>query len=194
MAGLRDRLSRAWNTLLPLALVVLIVAPVLPNAALGGAPSKLAQWLKKISVVQTWNMYAPDPTRAHTYIAVYAEFEDGRREPLAEAEQADSGWDTTWAWAKTRVDIWRFYAVLSPDKPNNNRLWYLRSLCVREALDGDPPRKIVAERVRRRFTAPDKVRAGKPGLGPAERKPLASIDCKSWPVRDMVADAQARHG
>ncbi|MCY1053766.1 hypothetical protein [Nannocystis sp. SCPEA4] len=195
MAGLRDRLSTAYNTLLPLALVLLIVGPVLPNAALAGAPSKLAQWLKKISVIQTWNMYAPDPTRAHTYIAIYAEFEDGRREALAEAEQAKSGWDTTWAWDKTRNDIWRFYAVLNPDKPNNNRLWYLRSVCVREALARpEPPRKIVAERVRRRFTPPDKVRAGKPGLGQVERKPLATVDCKSWPVRDMVAEALARQG
>jgi hypothetical protein len=195
MAGLRDRLSTTWNTLLPLALVLLIVAPSLPNAALGEVPSKLAQWQKKISVVQTWNMYAPDPTRAHTYLAVYAEFEDGRREALVEAEQAQSGWGTTWAWRKTRADIWRYYAVLNPDKPNNNRLWYLRSLCVREALAREePPRKIVAERVRRRFTPPDRVLAGKPGLGPVDRKPLATIDCKTWPVRDMLADARARHG
>lgn len=195
MAGLRDRLETIWNTLLPLALVALIVGPALPKAALGGVPSTLAQWQKKISVVQTWNMYAPDPTRAHTYLAVYAEFEDGRREALPEAAQAQAGWGTTWAWQKTRVDIWRYYAVLNPDKPNNNRLWYLRSLCVREAMArGEPPRKIVAERVRRRFTPPDRVRAGKPGLGPVERKPLATIDCKTWPVRQMLADAQARHG
>ncbi|MDC0715390.1 hypothetical protein [Nannocystis bainbridge] len=195
MPGLRDRLSTIWNTLLPLALVVLIVGPSLPKAALGEVPSKLAQWQKKISVVQTWNMYAPDPTRAHTYLAVYAEFEDGRRVALPEAAQASAGWGTTWAWQKTRVDIWRYYAVLNPDKPNNNRTWYLRSLCVREALAGaEPPRRIVAERVRRRFTPPDRVRTGKPGLGPVERKPLATIDCKSWPVRDMLADAQARHG
>ncbi|WAS97622.1 hypothetical protein [Nannocystis punicea] len=195
MAGLRDRLSTAWNTLLPLALALLIVGPSLPNAALGEVPSTLAQWQKKISVVQTWNMYAPDPTRAHTYLAVYAEFQDGRREALVEAEQAQSGWGTTWAWRKTRVDIWRYYAVLNPDKPNNNRLWYLRSLCVREALAREePPRKIVAERVRRRFTPPDRVLAGKPGLGPVDRKPLATVDCKTWPVRDMLADARARHG
>ncbi|MFY0541727.1 hypothetical protein [Nannocystis pusilla] len=106
------------------------------------------------------------PDRAHTYIAVYAEFEDGRREALPEAAQAQHGWGTTWAWQKTRVDIWRYYAVLNPDKPNNNRLWYLRSLCVREAMAREqPPRKIVAERVRRRFTPPDRVRAASRGSG-----------------------------
>lgn len=195
-AVLWRRLSLTWDTLLPLALALVIVGPSLPKPLAGELPSKLAQWLKKISVVQTWNMYAPDPQRAHTYLAVYAEFEDGRREPLVEAEQANAGWGTTWAWRKTRADIWRFYAVLNPDKVNNNRTWYLRSVCVREALAREePPRRIVAERVRRRFTPPHQVAAGKPGLGAVERKPLATMDCKSWPVRDMLAAArERRHG
>src|SRR5690606_412835 len=141
---------------------------------------------------QTWNMYAPDPQRAHSYLAVYAEFVDGRREALVEAHQANAGWDTTWAGLKTRADIWRFYAVLNADKGNPNRTWYLRSVCVREALArGVVPRKIVAERVRRRFTSPDRVREGKPGLGPVERKPTQHIDCAAWPVPEMIAAARA---
>ena len=31
-------------------------------------------------------MYAPDPQRAHSYLAVYAEFEDGRRTLVAADE------------------------------------------------------------------------------------------------------------
>lgn len=187
-AGLWRRLSLFYNTALPLALALLIAGPGLH---LFEWSSLLAQWQRPISVSQTWRMYAPDPQRAHTYLAVYAEFEDGRREALVEAEQAARGWGTTWAGRKTRADIWRFYAVLNPSKPNNNRTWYLRSVCVREALAREqPPRKIVAERVRRRFASPERVRDGKPGLGPIERKPLASVDCQSWPVVDMIAAAR----
>lgn len=187
-SGLGRRLSRVYHTVLPLALALLISVPLLPNAALGEVPSKLALGMKKISVVHNWNMYAPDPQRAHTYLALYAEFADGRREALLEAEQAVRGWTTTWAWQKTRADLWRFYAVVNPDKPNNNRTWYLRAVCVREALArGEVPRRIVAERVRRRFTSPDRVQAGKPGLGPIDRQGIGSVDCRTWPVRDMLA-------
>jgi hypothetical protein len=149
--------------------------------------------MKTISLVHNWNMYAPDPQRAHTYLAVHAEFADGRRVALAEAEQAASAWTRIWGWQKTRVDVWRFYAAMNADKPNVNRTWYLRSVCVREALArGEAPTQIVAERVRRRFTSPDRVRAGQPGLGPLDRKHVGAVDCRTFPVRDMIAAASSR--
>lgn len=193
MPGLRDRLRITYHTLVPLAVATLLVAPKLPIEPLAPVRSALSGFLKKISVIQAWNMYAPDPQRAHTYLAVYAEFDDGRREALREAHQAEAGWSTIWGWQKTRADMWSFYATLNPDKVNANRTWYLRGVCVRETLArGEVPRKIVSERVRRRFNHPDRVRAGQPGLGPIERDKLQSVDCRSWPIRDMIAEARAR--
>lgn len=190
---LSRRLSRVYNTVLPLAIAALISVPLLPTSVFGQVPSKLALGMKKISLVHNWNMYAPDPQRAHSYLALHAEFADGRREALVEADQAARAWTTIWGWQKTRADIWRFYAVMNPDKPNVNRTWYLRSVCVREALAREEaPIRIVAERVRRRFTHPDRVRAGQPGLGPIDRKSIGSVDCRTAPVRDMIAAARSR--
>lgn len=193
MAGLRDRLRIALDTALPLALAAAIVLPVVPLAAAAAVRGKLSNWLRQVSILQEWKMYAPDPQRAHTYIAVWAEYADGRRVPLPEAEQAEKAWYTIWDWQKTRMDIWRFYAAIKHDKPNAHRTWYLRGVCVREALAGpEPPRKVVSERLRRRFTSPDQVRAGKLDLGPLERYPLQTVDCQTWPVRDMIAAARER--
>lgn len=192
MAGLRDRLRVAWDTLLPLVLATLIVLPVLPIAAAAPVKGPLLGWLRQISVQQEWKMYAPDPQRAHTYMGVWAEYEDGRRVPLPEAEQAEGAWGTIWGWQKTRMDIWRFYAVLKPDKPNAHRTWYLRAVCVREALAGEAPRKVISERRRRSFTPPDRVRAGKPDLGRLETHSLQTVDCRTWPVRDMIDAARER--
>ena len=190
VAGLRGRLSAFYNTALPLILALLIAGPALK---IGPLSSKLAEWQRPLSVSQTWRMYAPDPARAHTYLALYAEFADGRREALVEANAATHGWGSTWAGRKTRADIWRYYAVLRPNKANKHRTWYLRAVCVREALAREePPIKIVAERVRRRFTSPDKIRAGKPGLGAVVRKPLTVMDCRTRPISAMIAAARGR--
>jgi hypothetical protein len=193
MAGLWGSLRTGYHTLVPLAIAALLVIPKLPIAALGDVASTMTGWLRQVSVIQKWNMYAPDPQTAHTYLVTYAEFADGRRERLVEAQRADAGWSTIWGWQKTRVDMWSFYATLNPDKVNRNRTWYLRAVCVRESLArGEVPRKVVSERVRRRFTHPDQVRAGQPGLGPLERYPLQSVECSSWPIRDMIAQARER--
>lgn len=194
MAGLRDSLRVVWDTALPLALATAIVLPVLRIDGASAVTGPLTAGLRQISIQQEWRMYSPDPQRAHTYIGLWAEYADGSRVALPEAVQAENtGWGTIWGWQKTRIDIWRFYAALKPDKPNAHRTWYLRAACVREALaGGEPPRKIIAERRRRSFTPPDRVRAGKPDLGPLERYPLQTVDCQTWPVRDMIADARAR--
>ncbi len=193
MAGLRDRLATVYHTLVPLTIAALILVPRLPVPALAPAATRINDALKTVSLIQRWNMYAPDPQTAHTYMVTYAELADGSRVRLREAERADAGWSTVWGWEKTRVDIWTFYAILNPDKVNRNRTWYLRGVCVREALArGEAPRKVISERVRRRILPPDEVRAGQPGLGPLERYTLQSVDCRSWPIREMIAEARAR--
>lgn len=167
--------------------------PSLPRSVIGDLGDRPTLWTRQLSIKQTWDMYAPDPERSHSYIAAVAEFPDGHTEPLEEALQAESGWDHIWDWQKRRIDIWRVYTVMSPEKPNPHRTWYVRSLCVREALlRGEPPQRIITERVRRGFTRPERVRAGEPPLGPVSRVPLMTVDCRTWPVRDMIAEARAR--
>jgi hypothetical protein len=187
----RPWLRRTIHSLVPLALAATIVAPVLP----GPLGTAIAAQGRKISVLQTWNMYAPDPTRAHTYLSVRAELADGSSVKLDEALQADAGWGGIWDWQKRRTDIWRFYAALRPEEANANRTWYLRALCVREdRARGEAPVRIVAEKVRRGFTPPHEVAAGQPGLLAPTRAPVQKIDCAGWPERAMVAADRNRRG
>lgn len=191
MTRVRAGVRRAIDTLVPLMLTVLIVAPVVPGP-LGPAIAELG---RRISVLQTWNMYAPDPQRAHTYLSVSAELADGTIVPLDEAVQADTGWGARWGWEKRRTDIWRYYAVLRPEEQNVNRTWYLRGLCVREErARGQAPVRIIAERVRRSFTPPERVAAGEPALGVPTRAAVQTILCSEWPERAMIAADRIRRG
>jgi len=181
---------RAGRCLAALTLATVIVAPLIP----GPHAAPLADALRKVSVQQSWRMYAPDPQRAQSYIAVRAELADGSVVPLAEALAADAGWGTTRDWHKSRVDIWRGY-LAQGTKPNANRNWYLRSVCVREdRARGEAPVRLIAERVRRTFNAPAAVAAGAPDLGVQTRTPVGTIDCRSWPERGMIAADRARRG
>lgn len=191
---MRAGLRRTIHTLVPLALTVMIVAPVLP-APLDGLGSAIANKTRTISVLQTWNMYAPDPVRSHTYLSIRAEMPDGSTVPLAESIRADAGWGGIWDWQKRRTDIWWFYATMRPDEHNVNRTWYLRGLCVREERErGVAPVRVIADRVRRRFTPPDQVAAGAPGLSVAERSHVQTLTCNGWPERAMIAEDRARRG
>lgn len=188
---MRPWLRRTVHSIVPLALTVIIVAPTLP----GPVGVAIAEKTRTISVMQTWNMYAPDPQRSHTYLSVSAELADGTTVPLDEAIQADTGWDGLWDWQKRRTDIWRYYAVMKPDGANVNRMWYLRGLCVREErARGVAPVRIVAERVKRRFTPPEQVRAGAPGLGESSRAFVQAVKCADWPERAMIANDRTRRG
>jgi hypothetical protein len=184
-------LRRALRVAVFLALATATVAPVLP-----GAPGvAVASVLRHVSVLQTWNMYAPDPVRAHSHLSVSAELADGSRVPLDEALQAERAWGTVRDWEKRRTDMWRFYAVVRPDEANAFRTWYLRSLCVREdRLRGEPPVRIVAERLRRAFNPPEAVAAGQPTLGVMTRDPVMTVSCRQWPERAMVAADRERRG
>ena len=139
-------------------------------------------------------MYTPDAQRAHSYVAVRAELADGSEVPLAETLAAEAGWGTIADWQKRRIDIWRGY-VAQGEKPSANRNWYLRSLCVREdRARGEAPVKLIAERVRRAFNPPAAVAAGAPTLAVLTRTPVATIDCRGWPERGMIAADRARRG
>lgn len=188
---MRPWLRRTVHTLVPLALTVCVLAPLFG----GPVGSAIAAGERRISVIQNWSMYAPDPQRSHTYIHVSAELADGTTVPLDEAIQAEEAWTTMWAWQKRRSDMWRYYVVQKPGGGNPNRLWYLRGLCVREErARGVAPVRIVAERVHRKFTPPDRVLAGAPGLGEPTRGFVQAIRCNDWPERAMIAFDRTRRG
>ena len=183
MRGLKDALHVAWA----LALAALIVAPALPADLQGPALKALVAQLRVFSVSQHWSMYAPDPVRGQAYIDLRARLPDGREEPLEEAEQAAAGWGTSWAWQRSRRDIWRAHAALHA-KGNINRTWYAKGVCVREARRrGEPPEAILVDRVVRSFTPPDAVRRGAPDLGVVSRTPVLRIDCRLPEIRARIA-------
>ncbi len=186
------RLLRLLHALLPTALVVAIVAPTLPTERFGPAPGAIARVLLQVSVKEVWGMYAPDPQRAQTYMELVAEYRDGRVAGLEENDELANGWGTHWAWDKTRMSIWRHYANYHPDSRNDNRTWYLRMVCVREARRGDPPVIVRMFQVKRRFGTPRAVAHGGPSLSEAERKLVTLAYCESGPVKQMIDLDRAR--
>ncbi len=179
---------RAGRCLAAITLGTLILAPLIPGPHAG----PLNDLMKRVSLQQSWRMYTPDPQRAHSYISVRAELEDGSVVPLEEALEAEAGWGSIFDWQKRRVHIWRGYAAMG-DKANPNRSWYLRSLCVREdRARGATPVKVIAERVRRAFNPPAAVASGAPALAVLTRTTVATIDCRSQ--RNMIAADRARRG
>lgn len=187
------RLLRILHALVPTVFVVGIVAPALPTAHFGELPGRVARTLLLVSIKQTWGMYAPDPQRAQTYMDLEALYDDDTTAPLQESLDLEQGWGTTWAWRKTRMDIWKFYANFHPERRNDHRTWYLRSVCVREARAGKTPRKITMHQVKRRFTAPAKVAKGAPGLGAPDRRLVTVVYCNTSPVREMIAADRELH-
>jgi hypothetical protein len=191
-------MTRALRLLHALAVVVVavcVVLPAIPTKVVGPVSGWVARAIAWISIKQGWAMYAPDPQRAQSYIELTAVERDGTKRELDETIDAREGWGTTWAWRKTRVDIWRHYAGYHPDGRNENRTWYLRAVCVREARTGSVPEKIMMGTVKRRFTAPEKVRAGAPGLGDEQRRETVTVQyCGEPLVREMIAADQEQRG
>jgi len=184
---------RLLHALVPTLMVVAIIAPALPTKYFGPVPGFVARALLLVSIKQTWGMYAPDPQRSHTYMDLEAIYDDDSTASLQESHDVEHGWGTTWAWRKTRMDIWKFYANFHPDKRNDHRTWYLRQVCVREARTGHTPRKITMYHVKRRFTAPSKVLAGAPGLGTPDRKLVTVVFCRTSPVPEMIEADRELH-
>ena len=172
-----------------LAIALVIVGPFLP-APIGVA---VVGKMRQVSVLQSWNMYAPDPQRAQSYLSLRAELADGTMVPLVEAEQTEHGWGSVLDWQKRREDIWRI--IVAGEKQQNHRAWYLRGVCVREdRARGEPPLRIIAERVRRRLTSPAAVLAGKPALGKESREEIQTMRCDEWQARRMLTADRARRG
>ncbi|HLT36038.1 MAG TPA: hypothetical protein VK034_07125, partial [Enhygromyxa sp.] len=69
-------LRRAVNVGFPLLLVCVMVASALPSDelpdALAPARERLTVAMRKISLSQSWKMYAPDPATGHFYMELFA--------------------------------------------------------------------------------------------------------------------------
>ncbi len=187
-------LNRVLRVLGVLALAGIIVVPNLPARWMGEWSSTLAGWLRHVSFVQSWRMYAPNPQRSQTYMNLTAHYDDGSTAPLWETEHERGGWGTVWAWNKTREDIWRYYANFHPKSVNEHRTWYLRGVCVREARTGRMPDKIVMEQVTRGFAKPEHVAAGKPALGRRRVELVTVVYCRVKQVREMIEADRERAG
>jgi hypothetical protein len=191
----------AWRVIVRLlhaafvvAIVVAIVLPPLPEAIRGTLGTKLSGLEHQLSFKQGWQMYAPDPQRAQLEMNLTAVFADGSERRLEETAAEKYAWGTHWFWNKTRVDIWRQYANFHPDRRNENRTWYLKGVCVREARVGEIPQRIVMYQVRRRFTPPEHVAKGAPGLGTPSRRLVTVQYCKTPEVLEMIEQDREHRG
>lgn len=185
---------RLLQAVFVLAIVIAIVLPPLPEWLRGQLGADVSALEQKVSFKQGWQMYAPDPQRAQLEMNLTAVFADGSERRLQETQDEKFAWGTHWFWNKTRVDIWRQYANFRPEARNDNRTWYLKGVCVREARTGDIPQRIVMDHVRRRFTPPDKVLQGAPGLGAPVRKLVTVQYCKTPEVLEMIERDREHRG
>ncbi|MBV1861049.1 MAG: hypothetical protein KUG77_21710 [Nannocystaceae bacterium] len=181
-----------WRLLHAAFVLTVVGFVVLPNIPSEDFPlaGTMAKWAKKVSFKQGWRMYAPNPTRAQMYMNLTAVYDDGSERRLEETDQENQAWGTHFMWNKTRVDIWRQYANFNAKRRNNNRVWYLKGVCVREARRGPIPKRIVMHMVRRRFTAPPKVAKGRSGLGRPKRT-FVTVQYCQHPVVKQIIEADA---
>jgi hypothetical protein len=173
------------------SVVAFVLVPNLPSEDVPLAGT-MAKWAKQVSFKQGWQMYAPNPQRAQMYMNLTAVYDDGSERRLEETVQENQAWGTHFMWDKTRVDIWRQYANFNVKHRNNNRVWYLKGVCVREARKGPIPKRIIMHMVRRRFTPPEKVAQGSPGLGAAKRTFVTVQYCQHPVVKDIIEADQLR--
>ncbi|MFO7565192.1 MAG: hypothetical protein R6X02_21285 [Enhygromyxa sp.] len=185
-------LRRAVNVVFPLLLGGLMVFAALPSdkvpESLQPKRERLSQAMRKLSLSQSWKMYAPDPPKGHFYMELYAHDLDGSVRKLEDSRMAEEGWGTAWAWSRTRRDIWHLTVTRHIDKTNRNRTWYLRGVCLREARRGFQVKRLEMRRVYRRIRAPDRVRAGAELLGPIKRTRAQDGSCNVAIIRSMIAE------
>lgn len=181
----------ASNVVVPVALMTLMVLSAIPSAKvperLKPQRERLAAIMQKLSLSQTWGMYAPDPGKGHFYMELYAHDADGTVRKLEETHVAEEGWGTAWAWDRTRRHIWQHTVSRRIDKTSRNRTWYLRGVCVREARRGHDVRRIEMQRVYRRIRTPERVREGAETLGPIKRSKAQDGSCNVAIIREMIA-------
>jgi hypothetical protein len=190
----RERVLRVVNTLVPILLMAAMVFAAIPRDEFGEAVQarhdRLINAMRKLSLSQSWSMYAPNPSRGHFYLELKAVDADGTVRVLEETERVD--WGTAWLWTKDREDIWLHTVARKANEINRNRTWYLRGVCVREARRGYDVRRIEANRVERSIRPPDKVLAGKPLLGPERRQKTQDTSCRVEIIREMIEFDRSR--
>ncbi len=194
--GWREHLRRAAHVIGPLLLMALMVFSAFPHEmippSLQAQHERLIERMRTLSLSQRWSMYAPNPTRGHSYLELTAYDADGTVRVLEETERAAAGWGTAWAWSKDRRDVWMHTVTRQIDKVNRNRTWYLRGVCVREARKGYDVRRIEAVRVYRSIRSPEQVLKGKSLLGPERREKAQDGSCRVQIIREMIEADQAR--
>jgi len=158
-----------------------------------GAHDELVAKMRKLSLSQTWKMYAPDPGRGHFYMELDAHDADGTVRELEDSFMAKHGWGTAWAWRRSRLDIWQHAVTRRIDKVNRNRTWYMRGVCAREARRGHEVDRLEMRRVYRRIRPPEQVREGKDLLARPKQRRAQDGSCHVKIIREMIAfDAQRR--
>lgn len=151
--------------------------------------------LRRVSLSQTWNMYAPNPSRGHAYMELSGVERSGEPVDFEENSDLEDGWGTTWAGRWSRRDVWRYTLVRRINTTSRNRVWFLRGLCVRADRRGQDLKEVSMARVYRRIRSPKRVRAGKATLGPAKRhRREHKTSCNVPIVREMIAFDRQRRG
>jgi hypothetical protein len=191
------QLWRGINVVFPLLLGAFMLLAAWPGDQLGprlrSRHDQLIEWMRPLSLSQSWSMYAPDPARGHYYMELVAYDTDGTRRVLEESELAETGWGTTFFWDRTRREIWRLTITGRVDEVNRNRTWYLRGVCVREARKGHDVQRLEMTQVFRRIRTPEQVREGQALLGPPKRRKAQDASCRVQIIREMIeADARRR--
>lgn len=183
---------RVANVVFAGALMAALVFAAIPKKQLPerlhARRDKLSDKMRKLSISQTWKMYAPDPSRGHFYMELIAHDEDGTRRVLEESRNVEAGWDTAWSWKRTRRDIWEHTATRRIGQVNRNRTWYLRAVCLREHRRGYDVRRIEMNRVYRAIRPPERVAEGAETLGPLKRKKAQDGSCHVQIIRTMIAE------
>lgn len=189
---------RRVNIYLPLLLAYAMLLAAWPGDALGprlrSQHDRLIEWMRPLSLSQSWNMYAPDPARGHYYMELVAVDADGTRRVLEDSYMAEHGWGTSWFWKRTRMEIWRYAITSRIGEADRNRTWYLRGVCAREAARGYDIRRVEMTQVYRRTRSPEQVREGKELLGPPKRRKAQDGGCNVQIIREMIATDAAREG
>ena len=188
---------RLVNVVFPAFVGYVIVLGALPRDMLEAEAQarhdRIVEYMRTVSLSQTWAMYAPNPGRGHFYMTLKALDEDGTERELEESIMARVGWGTARFWRRSRLDIWQHAVTRRIDKANRNRTWYLRGVCLREARRGYQVRRLEMARVYRGMRSPERVREGKDVLGPAKTTKAQDGSCRVQIIRDMIAvDAQLR--
>lgn len=189
---------RGLNTLVALLLGAWMLYSTIPRDRLPEDQherhDELINKMRKLSLSQSWHMYAPNPARGHFYVEVRAYDRDGSVRLLDDSRLAEEGWGTTWAWDRTRKDIWLHTLGRNPRKVNRNRTWYMRGVCMREARRGHEVRRVEMTRVYRRIRSPERVREGAESLGPVRRRKAQDSSCRVRIIRQMIEADSRRRG